>query len=373
MLHKSYLFNSQEPDVLLSKPVFKGLPASFIRLDLVVPRQLCTHFRISCAGVPRLRLAAFAQLQVQAMAPFVHYGTYVIHQGNWLHAWVWDAAIETAFSNKHGSEHRFHALPYSLYSTPVANGVVWLASPSHQGIEAQLWQNKQLIDSQWFDTPPSEANWADLRALTPELESTGWPVTLPTPNAAQTCAIQPRPWGSNLIPRKHLRYKINWTYIVPSSLVIATAGLAGWGAWLYSQKETYQQAITLGIKSQERRLAELEPIQKARQRTQQTLMWVNAANALAPAPTTSDILNELANIVTRQGLLVRELEITPPTMQATLVATTGGSPRLTAVLGALENHPWFQDARFVDVSGGSGFKFSWRMRPTTATTNPGQP
>ena len=88
---------------------------------------------------------------------------------------------------------------------------------------------------------------------------------------------------------------------------------------------------------------------------------------LPSTPATHGIVAELADIFTRQGLVVRELEINAPTVQATLVATSGGSPRLTAVLGALESHPWFYDARFVDVSGGTGFKFAWRLRADAAT------
>jgi hypothetical protein len=150
------------------------------------------------------------------------------------------------------------------------------------------------------------------------------------------------------------------------ALVLATAGLAGWGSWLYSLKTSQQQAIDQGLESQERLLAELEPVQQARQRASTTLAWINTAQALSPAPTAHSIIVELADIFTRQGLVVRELEINAPTVQVTLVATAGGSPRLTAVLGVLENHPWFYDARFVDVSGGTGFKFAWRLRPEAA-------
>lgn len=150
--------------------------------------------------------------------------------------------------------------------------------------------------------------------------------------------------------------------------MLATATLTGWGSWIYSQKQAHQQAIDLALQSQERMLAELEPMQQARQRTNSTLTWINAVQALPSTPTTHDIIAELADIFTRQGLVVRELEINAPTVQATLVAINGGSPRLTAVLGVLESHPWFYDARFVDVSGGTGFKFAWRLRADTATS-----
>jgi hypothetical protein len=259
-------------------------------------------------------------------------------------------------------------MPLSLYSAPVDRGVVWLASANQAGIEAQLWQSKQLIDSQWFDVVPSDAIWEKLHSLTPELKSLGWPSTSPAPDILPINSVQKQPWGRNLIPRKRIRNPVNWTFIVPATLAVATAVLSGWGAWLYGQKEAHKQAIEVGTQSQERRLAELEPIHKTRQQTEKALAWINAVNALAPAPTTNEILGELADIVARQGLLVRELEINLPTLQATLVAPTSGSPRLTAVVGAIESHPWFYDARFVDVSGGTGFKFTWRMRPSISSS-----
>ncbi|NMM77913.1 hypothetical protein B2J89_14620 [Acidovorax sp. SRB_24] len=150
--------------------------------------------------------------------------------------------------------------------------------------------------------------------------------------------------------------------------------MVGGGSWIYSEKEAHQEAINQGHQSQERLLAELEPMQQARQRTTKTLGWINTVQTLSPVPSTHSVITELADILTRQGLVVRELDINAPTVQATLVATAGGSPRLTAVLGALENHPWFYDARFVDVSGGTGFKFAWRLR-AQAPTSPekGQP
>jgi len=366
MFHESYLFNPEGADSPLEKPVFKRLPAVLTNLVLVVPRSLSLHLRINCVGVSRLQLAAFARLQVQAAAPFVSYGSCVIRQGDWLHAWVWDAAIETAFAAKLGGNRRFSTLSHSLFSMPVADGVTWLGLPDSRGVEAQLWSNKQLVDSIYLDNSLDSTGWVDLCAQTPELEASGWPEKLVFPDVTQIALAHQPHWGRNLTPRKQHRAIVNWAYLVTATLVLTTAVLAGWGAWLFGQKESYQQAIDQGFEFQDRRIAEMEPIQKARSATQQILVWVNAASELAPSPGTNEILVELAAIITRQGLVVRELEINLPTLQATLVATSGREPRLTAVLGAIESHTWFEDARFVDVSGGSGFKFTWRMRPTAS-------
>lgn len=367
MFHESCLFNPHGADALLERPLFGRIPRRLKALRLVVPRHLCTYQRIECAGVPRLKLGSFAKLQVQALAPFSNYGSCVVRQANWLHIWMWDATIESAFSKKHDNRQQFSALPYSLYSTPAANGLVWLAVPGSTGLEGQLWKDGQLVDSMWFDAPPDADTWAGLHAQTPGLHALGWPLALPTSGVPQAIASAPRHWGRNLTPRRQNRPRIQWASLAPAALVAATAALVGWGSWIYSEKEAHQEAINLGQQSQERLLAELEPMQQARQRTTKTLAWINTVQALSPAPSTHSIIAELADILTRQGLVVRELDVNAPTVQATLVATAGGSPRLTAVLGALENHPWFYDARFVDVSGGTGFKFAWRLRADAPT------
>lgn len=374
MFHESCLFNPHGTDALLERPFFGHLPGRLKALRLVIPRHLCTYQRIECAGVPFLKLGNFAKLQVQALTPFSNYGSCAIRQANWLHIWIWDAAIESAFSEKHGNRQHFSVLPYSLYSTPKASGLIWLVAPGSTGLEGQLWKDSQLVDSMWFDAPPDADTWAVLHAQNPGLHTLGWPLALPFTSAPQTIASAPKPWGRNLTPRRQNRPRIQWASLAPAALIAATAALVGWGSWIYSEKEAHQEAINLGQQSQERLLAELEPLQQARQRTTQTLAWINTVQALSPAPSTHSVIAEMADIFTRQGLVVRELDINAPTVQATLVATAGGSPRLTAVLGALENHPWFYDARFVDVSGGTGFKFAWRLRAEAPTsTEKGQP
>ena len=139
MLHHSCLFNPNGPDLPLVRNLFARLPGALKVLRMVVPRHLCIYQRVECTGVPRLRLGNFAKLQVQALAPFSKYGSCVVRQGNWLHIWVWDAAIEAAFSQKHGGKQNFSALPYSLFSTPVTDGIVWLTAPGSPGLEGQLW------------------------------------------------------------------------------------------------------------------------------------------------------------------------------------------------------------------------------------------
>jgi len=373
MLQDVYLYNPHGPDLQLGKPAIAHLPQALKTTRLLIPRQVCVYQRVDCAGVPRLKLAAFAKLQVQSLTPFTKNGACAVRQGNWLHLWMWDAAIEAVFSTRHQNRRPAQVLPRSLYSPPQTHGLLWLTTPGTTAVEAQLWKDNLLVDCMWFDVLPTSSAWDALLAQRPELALAGWPRTLPD-NRLHT-QYSTSAWGRNLIPQSGPRLGVQLSHLAPAGLVVATATLAGWGGFVYAEKEAHQNAIRQGVETQERLIAELEPMQQARQRTMETLRWIDAAQALSPPPTTHSIITELAGIFTLQGLVVRELEISAPTIQATLVSTAGGSPRLTAVLGALEAHPWFYDARFVDVVGGTGFKFAWRLRSGagTAVAVKGQP
>ena len=65
---------------------------------------------------------------------------------------------------------------------------------------------------------------------------------------------------------------------------------------------------------------------------------------------------------------MRDLELNPPTVTATLVQAVGAELRLTSVIGAIEANPLFYDARFIDVVGGNAFKFTWRVRGDSAAS-----
>lgn len=374
MLHQNYLFNPDGADLRLQAAGKLVLPPWLTRPRMIVPRGLCTFHRIRCTGVPQFKLRNFARLQAQALSPFVSHGCAAVRQGSWLHLWIWDSALESDFALKHRISDQFSVLPQSLYGHPLTNGVSPNAHTGIKGVEFLLWKDKRLQDSLWFPLAPSQEEWSALLVNAPELAGLGWPQTLPSvSNARQTPATHP--WARNLVPRAGGQRQLNWSMLAPVVLSVASLGLTGWSAALLTQKFSYERAIVSLTQSQEQRLAELEPVQQARQQAQHITNWVKAAQALVPAQTTNALIGDLAPLITRQGLAIREMDINPPTVQVTLTAPGGGSPRLTSVLGALENKPYIYDARFVDVTGVSGFRFSWRLReqPASGSTQEATP
>jgi hypothetical protein len=329
---------------------------------MVVPRELCTYHRISCTGVPFFNLQEFARLQAQQHTPFVRFGVSAVKQGPHLHLWIWDQQHEQRFADKQGNPERFHAIAQSLLTRPIAQGVVWTthpAGPAH-GCEAQLWQNRQLQDSQWFDAVPSAQTWQQWHAQFPELAANGWPQQLPlvrvNPPAERSFAI-------NLTPRRSQQSQpIRWSRLIHIVLVLTAAAVVGWAASLQGQILGYQAQIAANQAYQEQKIAQDQPQQAARARTHNTIQRIKSIQTLNANTRTLAALEEINQLFSRQGLWVRDIEINGPTIDTTLIAPPGVTPRLTAILGVIESSDLFYDARFTDVVPGGGFRFSWRIQ-----------
>ncbi len=330
----------------------------------MVPRDMCMYVRLGCTGIPRFSIKNYAQLQAEQHSPFQNFGAYGIKQDQTLHLWLWDKAIETAFSGKHTGRVSRNITPQSLLSEPLERGVQWLRHASQNGIEAQLWHNKQLVDSIYFATLPTAQDWAARLLQSPELTALGWPTTMPLGSDRQAINLEKKSWARNLLMvRLHLP-AVQGVAMAHFALWACTAVLAAATASILSERALHQRAIAEGVENQKQRLAALEPVQQARETVKGLENWLASAQTLSPQPTKLDILNTLAVMLTRQGLTVRDLELSPPTVSATLLPAPGSDIRLTAVIGAIEANPMFTDARFIDVVGGTAFKFTWRLRDT---------
>lgn len=340
---------------------------------VVLSRELCIYQRIPCKGVPRLRLGTFAQLQARSLSPFANTGSFALRQGGWLHLWLWNKDLEKQMPSQLPPNLRFSVWPSSLLGTNHDEGVRLLKAPQIPGVELQLWQQRILVDSLWFPAVPSPEEWAALYAQTPELQSSGWPEQLP--ESVFTSSISNKNkisfWGKNLTPRAESKPQVNWTSLMNGGFSLTTVVMLGWAAWVYGQLSSVKQLIDAGQQTQAAEAVAMEPVLQARQRTLRIQDWLQQASNLTSRPTIETILLELANTWPRQAIAFREMEILPPTVQATLVPSnvTGKSVKLTTLLEIIENSPYFYDARFVDAAGNGGFKFTWRIQDAASSTS----
>lgn len=326
----------------------------------VVPRELSIYYRVSCQGIPFHQVSSFARLQARALSPFAHFGANAVRQGAHIHLWIWDKALEERFARDRGGITRFSTVAQSLLSKPAREGVIWLASG--QGVEAQLWSRSQLQDAQWFDEPPSASVWKLRHAEAPALLARGWPLHLPPQLSMPTVAA--RPWARNLTPRIQPASTFTVQQLSRYMFALAVLSVLGWGAWLLGQKHGLENYRDHNQTQQQQRLSQRSPDQASRTTTLQLQQRIQSIQGLASGTSPRRVLEGLSTILTRQGLWLRDINIQAGTVEATIVAPAGVTPRLTSIVGALEGEPLFHDARFVDVSPGGGFKFSWRTHPS---------
>ena len=366
------------------------VPSALRGLRLVVPQNQCFYARASCAGIPVRGLAGFARLQAEQLSPFQNFGAYAVRQDQVLHVWMWDKTLEITFASQHPGRSLRSVVPQVLFSAPRERGVSWsryVGAGGKTGASALLWRANKLVDLIYFAQPPASESWVAMLMQQPQLPLLGWPSEVPSGSAPSASTVLDKPWERNLLVNRWAMPRLALQPLARLVLWCCTVGLASASATFLAQRYADEKAIADSAESQKQRMAALEPQQQARDAAQSLGRWLASAEALSPRPAKIDLLNEAAVLLNRQGLVVRELELTPPTASATLVPITGAELRLTSVISAIETNPMFYDVRFVDVAGGNGFKFTWRLRtdtnrqasvpgalsaaPPEAATNPG--
>ena len=341
------------------------VPLALRGLRMVVPQDQCFYARTSCAGIPLRGLAGFARLQAEQLSPFQNFGAYAVRQDQVLHVWMWDKTLEASFASQHPGRTLRAVVPQVLFSAPRERGVSWsryVGAGGKTGASALLWRAGKLVDLIYFAQPPSSESWVAMLMGQPQMPLLGWPSEVPSGSAAGASPALDKPWARNLLVNRWALPRFALLPVARLGLWVATVVLAAASATFLTQRYADEKAIADSAENQKQRMAALEPQQQARDAAQTLGRWLASAQALSPRPAKIDLLNEAAVLLNRQGLVVRELELTPPTVSATLVPSTGAELRLTSVISAIETNPLFYDVRFVDVVGGNGFKFTWRLR-----------
>jgi hypothetical protein len=358
MLHDYLIYNPTGADWRIKEARTSFWPNWLRPPRMVMPRELCYYQHISCRGIPLYKLREFARLQIQLHSPFVTYGSSAVKQGPVMHLWIWDSQHEAQFAEKHPKYKPHAPLVQSLFSTPREQNVVWLQPQVSSGFEAQLWHNKKLQDSIFFANLPTQQQWQDRLEQDSQLKTLGWPHLLPPPKFS---ALARWPWGFNLATRPQKLRRLAVAKLVTPLLISLSIAIASWAAWLQGQTVAYQKLISASNSQLEEKIAQDQPQQKARARTQLLLLQTQAIRSLSSTGSTLAALDETAKLLERQGMWLRDIEINGLSIEATLVAPGGSSPRLTAILAAIENNPLFYNAQFVDVTSGAGFRFTWRI------------
>ena len=147
----------------------------------VVPRAQCQYRRVDLSAVPSRQRAAAARLAAARYRPSPDSVVHIAWRRGIAHLWIWTSPPAEVASG----EQRW--IPESLLrAVPESEGPRLLAQVN--GCEGQVWEDGQLMQSQWWPMPPDSDAWQRfLRAG--GLESASMPT--PVPEALPWSA----PWG----------------------------------------------------------------------------------------------------------------------------------------------------------------------------------
>ena len=188
----------------------------------VVPRALCQYRRVDLAAVPQRQRHAAARLAATRYQPASDSLVHTAWHRGIAHLWIWTAPPPEVAAG----EQRW--VPESLLRAPPgADGPRLLALV--RGCEGQVWEDGQLLQSQWWPTPPDAGAWQRF------LRAGGLDSGTAVPPAAEALAWSPA-WGEGgreWLPGSAAgRERLAWLAlgaVFCMALGWQLAGLARWG------------------------------------------------------------------------------------------------------------------------------------------------
>lgn len=118
----------------------------------VVPRARCQYRRADMSAVPPRQRASAARLAATRYQPSPDSVVYIAWCRGVAHLWIWTSPLPEVASG----DQRW--IPESLLrAPPESDGPRLLALVS--GFEGQLWEDRQLVQSQWWPAPPDADAW----------------------------------------------------------------------------------------------------------------------------------------------------------------------------------------------------------------------
>jgi len=344
--------------------------AGWLQPDWVLPRAWCVTASLQAKGVPRHKTAAFAQLHLARLAPFADSGVFACRAGDWVHFWFWENQRVRDLCARHGLTFGdLRLIPESLCFPRLRQGAT--LQRAAEGVEAQLWQDNQLVDSAWWPQVPDAATWDAWRptaAASVAGRAAAWPEAPPPLSGlgVLTSADLRQPWANNLFGQKWTaglrELRSSTFFIIAGGLV---AGLAAyWGAqWLAlhgEQAEVDQQIAALS--------AQVEPINAARGKTLQLLQWTGRIARLNQQDDLDGIFKALRPVLAKENAVLREFEYNDGELRFVLVPS-GGDIDLAALIRRVEGVPVLRELRLLPDSDARLVRLSAKVRrPDAAGT-----
>jgi hypothetical protein len=316
MLHQAYFLETDAAQTL----GLRLLPKRTWWPVLVVPRALCVFEALPCRGLSWLERGQFARTQAKRLAPFAQTGFNACVRGDTLMLWLWDQAELRQAAQAiqlNPRRTRLWAEPL-LRQAPVGSGDRQL--PCQGGTDLQTVTRGAIVASRW--------QAGSTISETSALRTWPWAWELAQQKLAAITATNTRAVGSAWSGPALAR-------LASVATLVGTASFAAyWGTQVLGAREQLQKLQSEADGSTQR----LGDLAGLRSRSNSGLDWLKRYEQLSLGLQAPELLNALAPVFERHGVVIKELEAKEGEVKLVL-ASAGSDIDLPALLKALKTTP----------------------------------
>lgn len=330
--------------LLETDPAGKLVPRASARASwlhaVVVPRSVCVFEAVPCRGLAWHERVSFARLQGRRLAPFANTGFNACVKSGVLMLWLWDQAeVMAALNDLQLDPHKTRLWAEPLLQTrPAGSGQADRACAG--GVDLQTLVEGAITVSVW---QPAAA-------------------PLPAPALPRTWPWSRELAGQRLRPVGDIGAARRWspaTLLATAcyaSLVGAATYAAYWGAQMLAADVQLERLESEAQRST-RQLGDLADV---RARSKSANDWVTAYARLATGLMAPTLLDTLAPVLERYGVVIREMEARGDEVRLSVVSA-GSDIDLPGLLQGLSASPGFANVQLRTGVDFSQATFSMRV------------
>jgi hypothetical protein len=313
----------------------------------VIARALCRFRYIAFNSLPEQERLGYVRVQLQAWSPFPHtdYSLSLGPRGAMVFAW--DKALVEERSTLAGLATPIQrATPESLLLEPLREGI--RLCRCIDGVEAQVFQGGELVQSRWWPAPPDATEWINFQRSCGRqpLES------IPQPDAD---GAAPRWLGEPWIHTDLLQTLLDRPVLrIHQGLAAVAFLLALPTLWLLKSLVATDARVDALEREQQSVQSQASPLMQARDEALRGLGTLELVLAQIDKPPPLPLLSRLSRQLAGDGTVLRELEWRGVQLRVALTPAPGASR--TAYVKALEAGGWLRQVHEVAAGeqGGEG-------------------
>lgn len=268
------------------------------KAEWILARPLYRFAKFDLKQIPRAKRQQALKLQLDQWSPYAASGFYVAWQGDEAFVWCWDAdRVQRAMAESRLNPKGVSIIPETLLYHAADQGLRLIKCLN--GFEAQLWQNKRLEQSRWWQQLPTAAEWT-LFQRDAGVQPQDQIETVPQPHSPD---MQPRPWAKStgLLGQSDQAWQYERLAVALGVFLLALPSL-WYGLSLFKLQKAYEM--------RKAQLAEIQrqaqPVIEARRQALDELARIQVLRNLDVYPDQLALMAKVADILPKNESFLKE-------------------------------------------------------------------